>query len=203
MSSGWRFHRKPFVNLIKGGFTHFESGWLPYRRNTWQENLVFEYQLTCIEPKMYFANFFVCSEKQWHLPTPPLQKNFHTKSRDHYVHHKVSGSHPARREMIPGLAWPSNTKQVVCKIKVFYVLETHHGGHLLETCGSWWCPSKISPIMFFWQKYLHEEAKSQEQRWEAVEHWSWFPITHFCQKVVASVSSCLSSYRLWRTHFAS
>lgn len=115
MSSGWRFHRKPFVNLIKGGFTHFESGWLPYRRNTWQENLVFEYQLTCIEPKMYFANFFVCSEKQWHLPTPPLQKNFHTKSRDHYVHHKVSGSHPARREMIPGLAWPSNTKQVVCK----------------------------------------------------------------------------------------
>ena len=111
---------------------------------------------------------FVCSKKQWHLPTPPLQKDFNSKSRDHYVHHEVSGSHHERREMIPGFAWPSITKQVVCKIKV-YVLETHHGGHLLETCGSWWCPSKISPIMFFWQKYLHEEAKSQEQRWEAVK----------------------------------
>lgn len=115
-----------------------------------------------------FCKMFVCSEKQWHLPTPSLQKNFYTKSRDHYVYHEVSGSHHERREMIPGLAWPSITKQVVCKIKV-YVLETHHGGHLLETCRSWWCPSKISPIMFFWQKYLHQEAKSQEQRWEAVE----------------------------------
>lgn len=76
-------------------FCELDKRWIYTLRErliTLRENLVFEYQFTCIDRKLYFTNY-LCAVKSIEIyPFHPCKRTLYY-SRDHYVvvllHHKV------------------------------------------------------------------------------------------------------------------